>query len=545
MRIKDIDNAETFQRLVHAIHVAQYGADFQVVDDRGGDRGNDGYIRSLRTLFAIYCPEVRPTTDARYKDKIVADLDRAVRLVKELGYQVDTWAFVTPENPREPVQRFVRDQAQARGFTGICIGEIHLTDLFLRHSHLHEQFPDLATPRIFEEISVVRRGVEEIQAALAGSKRGAEPPGPEAAGSFPSPSVARVFQLLSTHPAEGRRQLERIRLESTDARERMLAGYLRAQTADMISERDSTLTIINSTLPLADQQRDSTVRSVLRAQKAWLLNQRFVDMDMHGYYYGKASNLVGLPLIPEELRRDIIGELHQLKDEADTLFEEAGRIAREERAYPALSRVLQTNASALAQRLILHQKVPELRQQVERDVARFRALYETSIRIEAVLGNVRGLATAYHNYANDLRMIAPPAEARALAQTAVEIEEANGLSEESAKTRELLQRLSGGLSENAIQLIVAASMGERRFANRFAVHYRPDLVRARWVRLLDAEALKTLEEVRDGGLAEPESDAVWRLTARGIDAAAYYRQQGYGPPESPSQDTGGGSLANR
>lgn len=268
-------------------------------------------------------------------------------------------------------------------------------------------------------------------------------------------------------------------------------------------------------------------------------------MDMHGYYYGKAANLVGLSLIPEELRRDIVGELHQLRDEADTLFEEAGRIAREERAYPALSRVLQTHASALAQRLILHQKVPELRQQVERDVARFRALYETSIRIEAVLGNVRGLATAYHNYANDLRMIGPPAEARALAQTAVEIEEANGLSEESAKTRELLQRLSGGLSENAIQLIVAASMGEGRFANRFTVHYRPDLVRVRWVSLLDAEALKTLEEVREEGLAEPESDAVWRLTARGIDAAAYYRQQGYGPPASPSQDTGGGSQANQ
>lgn len=545
MRIKDIDNPETFQRLVHAIYVAEHGADFQVVDDRGGDFGNDGYIRSQRILLAVYCPEVRPTKDEQYRRKIRHDLDRAEGLVREHDYLVETWAFVTPGNLREPLQRFVRDQTRERGFSGICIGETHLTDLFLRHRHLHEQFRDLVAPQTFEQLSEIRRGVEGIQATLTGLSRGTEPTGPASTGSMPSPSVARAFELLSTSPAEGRRQLERIRLESAEARERMLAGYLIVQTADMVTEAERALAVIDATLPLADQQGDPTIRSVLRAQRAWLINQRFVDLDTHGYSYTRAESLVGLPLIHEELRGEIARELHRLMDEADALLQEAGSIAREHRAYPVLSKVLQIHASALVQRLILHQRVPALREQVEQDYARVRALYETSIRIESALGNVQGLAVAYHNYANDLRMVSSPGEARSLAQTALELEEANGLVGEAAKTRQLLRRLTGGLSENTVQLIVAASMGQRNFANRFKVQHRPDFIKMGWVQLRDADALRTLEEVRNEGLAEPESDdrvhgGLWRLTARGIDAAADFRRQGYGPPRPSPQDQGTG-----
>lgn len=546
MRIKDIDNPETFQRLVHAIYVAEYGPDFQVVDDRGGDLGNDGYIRSQRTLLAIYCPEVRPAEAGQYRRKVLQDLNRAEGLVNDHGYVIETWVFVTPENLRQPVQEFVRDQARDRDLNGICVGETHLTDFFLRHRHLHEQFRDLVAPQMLEQLSEIRRGMEGIQATLAGLPRGVGPAGHEATGPIPSPPILRIFELLSINPTEGRRQLDRIRLESQDRRERMLAGYIRVTVTDAVREADTALSIIDSTLPLADELRDPTVQSVLRAQKAWFLNQRFVDLDMRGYYYTLAGNLVGPSLIPEELRGELTAELHRLRDEADHLFEQATQIARQHRAYPALSKVYQSHASAIGHRVLLQQRVPGLRQQVERDVARVRALYETSIRIEATLGDVRGLAVAYHNYANDLRGIGSGAEARTLAQTALELEEANGLAEEAAKTRELLQRLTGGLSENTIQLVVAASMGQRNFANRFKVHYRPDFITMGGVQLRDADALRTLEEVRREDLAQPESDdgvhgGLWRLTAEGIEAAAFFRSQGYGPPLPPAQgrDFGG------
>jgi hypothetical protein len=386
---------------------------------------------------------------------------------------------------------------------------------------------------MLEELSAIRRGVEALQTAQA-VRQGSESPGPGAAGSVPSPAIVRALELLSANPVEGRRALDRIRLESPDAKERMLAGYFRVQVADMIGEANASLAIIDATLPFADQQQDHTVRSVLRAQKAWLLNQRFVDLDMYGYFYGRAGSLIGVPLIPAELRGDIVGELDRLREETVALFEQAHRIAQEQRDYPALSTVLQLQASAITEGLIVDRAVPELHGQVEREAERVRALYETSIRIESDLRDIPGLAAAYHIYSNDLRMLGFTAEARDFAQRALELEEASGLAEESTKTRELLRRLSGGLSENAIQLIVAASMGERNFANRFQVHYRPDFVRMGRVQLMDADALRTLEEVRHAGLGEPESDdgvhgGLWRLTARGIDAAEFYRRQGYGP----------------
>jgi len=65
------------------------------------------------------------------------------------------------------------------------------------------------------------------------------------------------------------------------------------------------------------------------------------------------------------------------------------------------------------------------------------------------------------------------------------------------------------------------------------------------MQLRDADALRALEEVRNERLAEPESDGgvhggLWRLTAGGIDAAAHFRRQGYGPPSPSWQERSGG-----
>lgn len=441
MRIKDIDNNETFQRLVHAIFVAEHGADLQVVDDRGGDRGNDGYIRSRKMLIAVYCPEARPAPDARYREKILQDLNRARTLTTEHGYEIETWAFVTPGDMREPIHEFVRDSAREKGFVGICIGEAFLTDRFHRNPQLHDRFPDLVAPQVLERLARIERGVDEVQALLGARPRADERGQVGNVGPLPTPSVARVFELLNRDPAQARRQLETIWLETQDPRERMLAGYAKAQLADPLTEQDSTFQVIETTLPLAERFQDSTILSILKAQKAWILTQRFVELDSNGYFYGMAASLVGIPLMPEWARRGVNDRLHQLRDQADALFDEAIRIAGEHRDYPALSRVLQSRGSALSHIVILHGKIPALQAQAERDVTLARAYYETAIRIEAGLSNIRSLATAYHNYANDLRMIGGPAEALRFAERALELEEANQFDAELEKTRELIERL--------------------------------------------------------------------------------------------------------
>lgn len=44
-----------FDRVCKALLVAEYGADFVVVNDAGGDGGLDGYDPKTGTLFSAYC----------------------------------------------------------------------------------------------------------------------------------------------------------------------------------------------------------------------------------------------------------------------------------------------------------------------------------------------------------------------------------------------------------------------------------------------------------------------------------------------------------
>jgi hypothetical protein len=224
-----------------------------------------------------------------------------------------------------------------------------------------------------------------------------------------------------------------------------MAGYFRVQLTDKVNDARTALAIVDSTLPEAVLLGDPVILSVLKADKAWFVNQRFVDLDAQGYYMGRAQSLVGISLISDRERVDYQAELLRLRNEADGLFQEAERVARDGRAYQALSHIFQLHASALGHRVILYQRVPELRRQAEEISARVRALYETAIRIEAVLGNAIGLATAYHNYANDLRNIASPGEAMTHARRALELEEANGLEEERQKTQLLIRLIAAAL----------------------------------------------------------------------------------------------------
>jgi hypothetical protein len=89
------------------------------------------------------------------------------------------------------------------------------------------------------------------------------------------------------------------------------------------------------------------------------------------------------------------------------------------------------------------------------------------------------------------------------------------------------------LSENAIRLLVAAARGQGRFANRFAVHYRPDFVRANEVQLHGTEALRVVDELKNAGLAIPEND-LWRLTAQGIAIAEFHGAK-KGPPSKADE----------
>jgi hypothetical protein len=154
MQIREIRNSQDFQDLCQQVLAAEYD-DFQVLDDSGGDKGNDGYIPSKRRLFAMYCPEKHPTPDKYHRDKINKDLSKAARLRDELGYEIDDWFFVTPFPLSEELHRYISTQARAAGFTsGVSWSEKHILTLLLKHDHLKQLFPYLSLPDIAKEMRV-------------------------------------------------------------------------------------------------------------------------------------------------------------------------------------------------------------------------------------------------------------------------------------------------------------------------------------------------------------------------------------------------------
>lgn len=148
--------------LCKALFAAEY-EDFEVVDDSGGDAGNDGYSASREVLFQMYCPEKpEKADDARYKEKILEDLEKAKKLVQNGNYKIKKWIFVTPRDLRESVHTFLREEAGARGFEGISWSGVKLTELLAKHTHLRSQFPSLILPDIETDIKGIKSALSEV-----------------------------------------------------------------------------------------------------------------------------------------------------------------------------------------------------------------------------------------------------------------------------------------------------------------------------------------------------------------------------------------------
>lgn len=161
--IARITSNDEFTKLFKTVLAAEYD-DFQTIDDSSGDRGNDGYSEKQKMLFQQYCPEKPENrTEANYKTKIKADLDKAKKLVDSGEYTIETWVFVTPQELPENVQTYIRIEAAARGFQGIAWASPKLTALITKHSHLRSQFASLLLPDIAIQLQETK---EEIVGRL-------------------------------------------------------------------------------------------------------------------------------------------------------------------------------------------------------------------------------------------------------------------------------------------------------------------------------------------------------------------------------------------
>jgi len=96
-QIELITNPQDFTRLCNAVLQAEYGDDYLPIDDDRADRGNDGYLKSEKRLFAGHCFKrvQNQNIDKEIRTKMVGDLKKAVVLKQENRWDIEAWTFLS------------------------------------------------------------------------------------------------------------------------------------------------------------------------------------------------------------------------------------------------------------------------------------------------------------------------------------------------------------------------------------------------------------------------------------------------------------------
>lgn len=168
--IINIVSPDEFASLCQKILVAEY-PDFDVIDDSAGDGGNDGYSKSAKILWQLYCPEKDNLSikeqKERYQSKIRNDLKKAQKLRDEKRYLIDTWIFTTTKPLTEDLHTYLRTKATEYNFSCAVWSSTKLHELLSKHEHVEDQFPHLVlakTHKLVEKMIDNQQSVAETKA---------------------------------------------------------------------------------------------------------------------------------------------------------------------------------------------------------------------------------------------------------------------------------------------------------------------------------------------------------------------------------------------
>jgi len=160
-QINRITVPQEFTRLCNAVLSAEHGDDYLPIDDDRPDRGNDGYIKSERRMFAAHCFK-RPQNqglDKAIRHKMVSDLRKAIALKKEGTWDIERWTFLSNYPISEAVAAQVLRIGNEAGIDVGWRGPDFLAAALERHASIRRQFPELYLTEISEHLAELKIAV--------------------------------------------------------------------------------------------------------------------------------------------------------------------------------------------------------------------------------------------------------------------------------------------------------------------------------------------------------------------------------------------------
>jgi len=174
-QIQLITVPQEFTRLCNAVLEAEHGDDFLVIDDDQADRGNDGYLKSKKSLIAMHCFKrvQNQALETEIRKKMIGDLGKAIALKEEGIWNIDSWIFISNYPISESVARRVVQRGQTGGVEVVWRGPDFLAGALQRHPELRERFPALQANEISERLRELSKSVDAtkgIDPAVVGKR---------------------------------------------------------------------------------------------------------------------------------------------------------------------------------------------------------------------------------------------------------------------------------------------------------------------------------------------------------------------------------------
>jgi hypothetical protein len=163
-QISLIDNPQEFVRLCNAVLQADRGDDFLPIDDDRADRGNDGYLKSERRLFAVHCFKrvQNRGVESAIRGKMVGDLGKAIVLKHEGIWDVEAWTFLSNYPIPESIAKEVIRLGGEAAIDVTWRGSEFIADVLQRHPEVRVQFPQLQINEVSHQLAGLRSAVERL-----------------------------------------------------------------------------------------------------------------------------------------------------------------------------------------------------------------------------------------------------------------------------------------------------------------------------------------------------------------------------------------------
>ncbi|WP_169981016.1 hypothetical protein [Microbispora sp. H10836] len=164
-QIELITVPQDFTRLCNAVLRAEYGDDFLPIDDDRPDRGNDGYLKSEKRIFAAHCFKriQNRGLDSEIYAKMSSDLKKAIALKGDGNWEVRHWTFLSNYPIPEAIASRILKAGRDAGIEVSWRGPDYFAGVLQRFKSVRELFPNLLANDIMWKLEEITEQIESLR----------------------------------------------------------------------------------------------------------------------------------------------------------------------------------------------------------------------------------------------------------------------------------------------------------------------------------------------------------------------------------------------